>query len=850
MSSKDISPRLFLDDEFEETKIVPDKVVCLGMEFPSEDARREYFRAELRKKLPELKQIEGFPIGEDDDIINLSDPPYYTACPNPWLNKVYSENNKNVLVPFSDDLSVDDRHSVYSYHPYHTKVPPTIIKKLIEYYTDEGDVVLDIFCGSGMTGVAARESNRTIIESDLSPIATFISAVNSTSFDTSKVIYQINKIIDKVENKLGWMYKTEKNNVLYKANYYVWSDVFSCPECCKEFPIFPYGVIHHGNKVETRKEFKCPHCGLSLNIRKINRVIESDSKKAIPVWVNAGQGKTRINQETNEYDLSLIDKINKYSTTENSSWFPLDVIDPTRYSAKLAQLGQKHISDISKFLSTRNLIIYAELWSQINELSDIRIRNACKSMMTSIFTVVSERQGYFGGGGGMSGNLYMPIVRMEKNIFDSLRRKIKKFQDSEGEKPSAHDNHFVTTQSSNSLSNISSSSVDFIFTDPPFGANIMYSEMNLLLEGWLRVKTNNKAEAVIDETGNKSFFDYNKLLTECFSECFRVLKPGHWMCVEFHNTQASIWNLLQNAINSAGFIIAQVLKLDKGSTTILADIRPGAAVQDLLINCYKSKNETGESCDIKLSDYSEWDFIDEHLQRLPLAHIADNVLSPTTERSSRILFDRMVAYFLIKKYNINLDITEFQKGLDERYLKRDGMYFTSSQAIEYETLKSKIQKFIPMSLYISSESEGIEWLKRQLSTEQTYKELHPKWIRDLVKPKKGDVLPELMSILEENFIKDEEGNWRNPDPEKAADLEIIRNRRMMKEFNMYLEQAQKPKAKRMKDTRLEVLRYGFKECYKQKDYQAIVTVGDHILESLLQEDEVLLQYYDIASSRI
>lgn len=107
-----------------------------------------------------------------------------------------------------------------------------------------------------------------------------------------------------------------------------------------------------------------------------------------------------------------------------------------------------------------------------------------------------------------------------------------------------------------------------------------------------------------------------------------------------------------------------------------------------------------------------------------------------------------------------------------------------------------------------------------------------------------------MSILEENFIKDEEGNWRNPDPEKAADLEIIRNRRMMKEFNMYLEQAQKPKAKRMKDTRLEVLRYGFKECYKQKSYQAIVTVGDHILESLLQEDEVLLQYYDIASSRV
>ena len=99
-------------------------------------------------------------------------------------------------------------------------------------------------------------------------------------------------------------------------------------------------------------------------------------------------------------------------------------------------------------------------------------------------------------------------------------------------------------------------------------------------------------------------------------------------------------------------------------------------------------------------------------------------------------------------------------------------------------------------------------------------------------------------------IKDEDGKWRKPDAEKAADLEILRGKKLMKEFNLYLEQASKPKAKRMKDTRLEVLRYGFKECYKQKNYQAIVTVGDHIQESLLQEDEVLLQYYDIASMRV
>ena len=76
-------PTLDLNIEDTDTNIVSGPVTCLGMTFANDDERRSYFRAELRKKLPELRHIEGFPIGSDDDIINLSDPPYYTACPNP-----------------------------------------------------------------------------------------------------------------------------------------------------------------------------------------------------------------------------------------------------------------------------------------------------------------------------------------------------------------------------------------------------------------------------------------------------------------------------------------------------------------------------------------------------------------------------------------------------------------------------------------------------------------------------------------------------------------------------------------------------------------------------------------------
>jgi hypothetical protein len=117
-------------------------------------------------------------------------------------------------------------------------------------------------------------------------------------------------------------------------------------------------------------------------------------------------------------------------------------------------------------------------------------------------------------------------------------------------------------------------------------------------------------------------------------------------------------------------------------------------------------------------------------------------------------------------------------------------------------------------------------------------------MQDLVKPKKGDSLPELMQILDENFLKDENGYWHIPDVNDQAQLEVVRNKRLLKEFDVYVE------AKKIKDARLEALRAGFKECYKNKDFATIVNVGDKIPEELLTTDDVLLQYYDIASSRV
>ncbi len=865
-------------------------VECLGQTFPNEEARREHFQAILREKLkdPEFRKIEGFPIGSDEDILALSNPPYYTACPNPFISEFVMQNMNNemhdTILPYAGDLTADSRHPVYSFHPYHTKVPPEIIKKLVNHYTKPGDFVVDAFCGTGMTGVAAREAGRFSIVVDLSPVATFISSVNVHSNPAELAAENLNRMISESKKTLGWVYQTKENEKVVDVNYFVWSDVFTCPECVAEFPFFPHGVIHHGNKVETKKSFPCPECGADLNVRKIERVKLSTGKKKALAWVNAGTGRNRINRGPSEFDKEIV---NKLQNQNSGIWYPTDTIDPDGYSAKLAQLGNKEITNISRFLTERNLLVFSDLWKRASEVDNVDVRNLIKSCLTSIFTVVSERQGYFGGGGGMSGNLYMPIVRMEKNIYDSLERKINKMYEAEHSKQKNYIDCLVSCQSSTNLAGIPSASIDYIYTDPPFGANIIYSEMNLLIEGWLKVRSKEGPEAVINETKNKKFDDYGLLMRKVFHEYYRILKPGKWITIEFHNTMASVWNLIQTNLAEVGFVVAQVGKLDKGSTTILADIRPGAVVQDLIISAYKP-NGGLEDRFIKAAgnEDSAWDFVRTHLKYIPSVKIKDGELEYITERDPRIIFDRLVAWFVRHNFPVPLSNQEFQAGLSQRFSDRDGMVFLPDQVTEYDRRRMKAMRAPQMEMFISDERSAIDWLSDFLKRKPaTYSEIHPEFIRQLGAGwKKFEAKPELTTLLESNFLtydpKDKDSNevpsqihsylstnwseyrnleksdprlkakaadrWYVPDPNKAQELEKLREKSLLKEFEIYKTST----LRKLKEFRLEAVRAGFKFCWGNRDYATIMAVAKKIPDDVLQEDEKLLLWYDQAVTRM
>lgn len=323
------------------------------------------------------------------------------------------------------------------------------------------------------------------------------------------------------------------------------------------------------------------------------------------------------------------------------------------------------------------------------------------------------------------------------------------------------------------------------------------------------------------------------------------------MTVEFSNTKASVWNIIQYCIQNAGFIIANVSALDKQKGSYNAQTNPTSVKQDLVISCYKPSIDFEHNFNNADSQYAIWDFINEHLNHIPTYINRNDENALIIERTPRILYDRLISFFIIKGLSIPIDSKDFQFGLKQKFIERDGMYFTKEQVVEYDDFKATHPSTIQGSWLVSNESEGIGWLKSELNGKKLkYQDIQPRWMQAITAVRKGDILPELRDILQQNFIEESDGSWRVPDMNEAKDREIIRNKALLKEFNSYVEMSNNPKSKRMKEVRVEALRAGFKQCWDTKDFQTIVKISDKIPQNLLLEDEQLLMYYDIAKDRV
>lgn len=915
-------------------------VVCLGMEFPNDQARREYFTEKLREKLkdPEFRKIEGFPIGEDEDILALSDPPYYCACPNPWINDFIQEWEREkppkddlfhyVREPFAADVSEGKNDPIYNAHSYHTKVPHKAIMRYILHYTEPGDIVFDGFCGTGMTGVAAQMCGdieqvrslgykvdgkgnifdpegefgmskpisklgaRKAILNDLSPAATFIAYNYNTPVDAARFEKEAERILAEVEEECGWMYETQhvdehgkpilgsdNKPIMGRINYVVWSDVFICPNCLNEIVFWDVAVKLGQGKV--LKEFSCPNCNVKLAKKDMERAWISlwdgalkdtiKQAKQVPVLIKYSTKKNKRGffKRPDSYDIALLKRI---ASEPIKYKYPSIRMIEGKETRRNDIIGMTHVHH---FYTRRNLIALACFWNRLpKKMKRIATSFLSRNLLKCNRYVVNEHNLWGRINGPLTGTLYVPSEIVEQSIFDLYKEKMKT------EEWNTFGNT-ISTESSTREGVLPPNTLDYIFVDPPFGANIMYSELSFIWESWLGVRTNNTDEAIEDEIQNKQIEDYKKLMQKAFEKMHVALKPGRWMTIEFSNTKAGIWNAIQSALSNAGFIVSNVSILDKKHGGIKAMTTTTNVKQDLVISAYKP-NGGFEERFIKEADSEAgaWDFVRTHLKYLPVAKIKDGKLITIGERDPRLLFDQLVAYYVRKGYNVPISSQEFQLGVAERFDERDGLYYLPEQAAEYDRKKAMAKDFVTDDLFVSDEASAIAWLRKLLKAKtMTFQEINPLFMQELSAWNKHEKTLELSQLLEENFLcYDGKGdvpsqihtylstNWHNfrelskddpllvekaknrwyvPDPNKAGDLEKVREKSLLKEFEQY-----RNTNGRLKTFRLEAVRAGFKHAYQERDYATILAVGKKIPEDVLEEDEKLLMWFEQAEIRL
>lgn len=468
---------------------------------------------------------------------------------------------KHVDKPEFESVGGSRNTAFYNAHSYHTKVPPEAIQPFLEHFTRPGDLVLDPFSGSGMTGLAALLSGRRAIINDLSVAAAHLGFNHTRPCSVDGLSEAGAELYERLRPRFEEIYKTEAHGAKAYVHYTIWSPRYACPACDGVFSMWSV-VDHETGRVG--RDLTCPSCGVARSRRSYKLVDQQ------PAFVNyeVPGGSRREGREVTDEDLEFIRAIRR---EDIKGWYPTEAVHPDREMYIRCALQRQSIKTVADFYTPRNLLALSILWEEIQRLSDARLRQALSFAFTNTAWHGTRMRRFNARGGQrpLTGTLYIPQLSVEVNVLEVFRRKISQLASYYRALPAeGADLPVVRLGSAADLHDIPSGSVDYVFTDPPFGSNIFYADCNLIWEAWLGQTTVAEHEMVVNRSlkpanGGKTVSDYQQLMHEAFAEMHRVLKPNAWATLVFHNTDAEVWRAIQEAAIGAGFQIEQAAELDR-----------------------------------------------------------------------------------------------------------------------------------------------------------------------------------------------------------------------------------------------------------------------------------------------
>lgn len=555
--------------------------------FESSGARRHAIFLPLFD--PPLPSVSISAVSLEPILDRLTNGQYFSNDGPEALRAILSSHHypaRTLPEPPEGGVSAGKNTYTYDAHTYHTKVPPQGIAEIVQRYLPDGGLVLDPFAGSGMTGVACRVLGYDSILNELSPAACFIANRFVSSVRPIAFEHAVNAVLHELRDLRATLYTTTCRECGRPTEvlYVVWSYRVVCSECRHEFVLWDhcraYGSTVREHKI--LKDFPCPVCGAALSKSKLRRTT------AVPVQLGYKCCSGRQQEVTHplmDADIQLIRRLDTDPPVAAGFYPQVRLPD----GVNLQQPRNHGIDATDRFYTRRNLAAMSHLWRIIHCIEDAEIAACLAFVFTSLYQRVTRLSEFrFWGGSGNTARFNVPFIFNEANVFVTFARKAQSILDHMKTTGAQYSGRSLVVQhSATSLDYLPDESVDLIFTDPPFGANINYSEMNILWESWLGRFTDTGNEAIINKVQGKGVAEYQHLMTRSLRECYRVLRAGHWMTLVFMNSSGEVWSALKASIRDAGFEIRQASIFDKQHGTFKQFVSENTAGCDLILHCLK-----------------------------------------------------------------------------------------------------------------------------------------------------------------------------------------------------------------------------------------------------------------------
>lgn len=467
----------------------------------------------------------------------------------------------------------------YSMHKYFARRPYNVFENLIKHYTEENDIILDCFCGGGVTIFEGLKQNRKVIGVDLNPLAAFITEMQVKQVEISTLRDYLYSFYNAIDEKLGKDYKFTINDKIVNIEWIEWVYELECCFCETKVPLTSNNKLSNG-------VFVCPNEMCEGHEKGIKRT-KCTVKSSKPVRIKYNFEDKTYTKTLSEKDANKLCKLDdNYILDDTLRNVDADIPkDWDRWYEDC--LPQKGIHKFSDFFTKKNFYINTVIFNEILKEQEGLFRDILYFAFSSSLRYTNKMsrvtEGWENGNPTcMDKHAYwLPNEYIENNVLIQFKNRIeavikglsftasaiknKKRQCYSFEDLKTAD-YMVLNRSSSNLP-IPNNSVDAVITDPPYGSNVQYGELSAFWNIWYKTYRGldnfiyKEEEAVSNRKkcydGAKDISFYGNMLYSIFKECNRVLKKDGCLVFTFNNKDINVWIQLLRAAINAGFVIPE-----------------------------------------------------------------------------------------------------------------------------------------------------------------------------------------------------------------------------------------------------------------------------------------------------